>query len=610
MPGLDPAVYARRGVSRRVAYLLSAVLLAVSLTASVVAWRLTDQSVTRQRHSRFVRHVDAVRLALQERLRVQLEALHSLRALFELGEVDHRAWATFCTKLALNERFPGLHRLSFNRRVLRAEVAAYEARQRADPQVAALLPGGFAVKPMPHQGLVDAADQLFVIEQCWPPTGDLPLGVDVYADPVRRDVIDRLRGRHEPLATPLVAFYPSGSCFVVMVAVGSAGDATSCRGVLAAVYLPDELLAHALATTSLAPGVELAVHDGAEATPSSRLFATSPAPVPASARSDAQHLEVAGRTWTLFAWTTPEFDAGTGTRWLPGFMLGASLLTGLALATMLFVLATARDRAQALAKQMTAALEAQRTLQMRSDRLRSLGEMAAGMAHELNQPLQGVRGQAEHMALAMDRGWSIAPERLRGMLDAIVAQADRMTHIVDHVRLFAREAGRPQATAVDVAMVAAAAVGMIGAQIRAKGIEVAVDCPQSGAAMVRGNAFSLEEVVINLLTNARDAVEERLRREPALAGPHIVLTVTAPTAEPRRVTVRVADRGDGMPADVQARAFEPFFTTKSPDRGTGLGLSIARALVAEAGGDIVIDSSPAGTTVTFALPAVNSMERP
>ena len=111
-----------------------------------------------------------------------------------------------------------------------------------------------------------------------------------------------------------------------------------------------------------------------------------------------------------------------------------------------YILALVRDisarvdaeEAQARAE---AELEKQRTQNMRSDRLRSLGEMAAGIAHELNQPLVGVRGLAEHIMIGMDKGLDVSQEQIQDRVSSIVDQADRMSHIIEHVRMFAREAG-------------------------------------------------------------------------------------------------------------------------------------------------------------------------
>ena len=250
--------------------------------------------------------------------------------------------------------------------------------------------------------------------------------------------------------------------------------------------------------------------------------------------------------------------------------------------------------------------DTQRALELRSDRLRSLGEMAAGMAHELNQPLVGVRGLAEHLLIGLERGWDLPPERIQDKLRLIVAQSDRMAHIIEHVRRFARDAGKPERRPTPINDVMQAACGLLGEQLRARGITLTLALTE-GLPPVLVNPFSLEEVFINLLANARDAVEERRAAEPDTAPAEIVLRSALVTrGDAVEIQARVEDSGAGIPAEALARVFEPFFTTKGPDRGTGLGLAISAAIIADLGGRIHIDSTPGqGTEVTVSLPALH-----
>jgi C4-dicarboxylate-specific signal transduction histidine kinase len=256
-------------------------------------------------------------------------------------------------------------------------------------------------------------------------------------------------------------------------------------------------------------------------------------------------------------------------------------------------------------------IERQRVLRMRSDRLRSLGEMAAGMAHELNQPLVGVRGIAEHMLIGLERGWSMPEERQREKLEQIIAQAERMSHIIEHVRLFAREAASPEVRLVQVNNVVESALKLLSEQLRARGLELRVtldpDLPP-----VLANPFSLEEVVINVLVNARDAVEDRLTHEPDTARPRVAVETHVRHVRGRGVAeIRVTDWGMGIPASAKAQVFDPFFTTKDPDKGTGLGLSISKTIIEQVGGSIELESSEGhGTTVILSLPVPSSTPEP
>ena len=267
-----------------------------------------------------------------------------------------------------------------------------------------------------------------------------------------------------------------------------------------------------------------------------------------------------------------------------------------------------RRRAEEARRAAEQELEAQRALSMRSDRLRSLGEMAAGIAHELNQPLVGVRGLAEHNLIAMDRGWDLPEEKLRERLAQIVEQADRMVHIIEHVRMFAREAGKADVSQVQVNDVVRSGMELLDAQFRSHGVEL--DCePAEDLPRVLANPFSLEEVILNLLSNARDAVESRAEEGEGLSPGRVLLRTGLDGKGPEtRVRIEIEDNGVGIPPDILPKVFDPFFTTKDPDKGTGLGLAISRSIVEEFGGRIRIRSTPGkGTSVTLSFPIDNTI---
>ena len=260
------------------------------------------------------------------------------------------------------------------------------------------------------------------------------------------------------------------------------------------------------------------------------------------------------------------------------------------------------ERTEAERQKAEKELELQRTLLVRSDRLRSPGEMAAGIAHELNQPLVGVRGLAEHILIGMSKGWDSSESKLRDRVSRIIEQADRMTHIIQHVRLFAREAGKPEVSDVSLNEVVKSSVGLIETQIRSHGIDLRISLAED-LPVVSVNAFSLEEVILNLLSNARDgleAVPETTVRERILE----VSTELYAANGVRRVGLTVRDRGIGIEEGDLDRVLDPFFTTKDPDKGTGLGLPICKSIVEEFGGSLEITSDPGeGTEVRIFLPA-------
>ena len=270
-----------------------------------------------------------------------------------------------------------------------------------------------------------------------------------------------------------------------------------------------------------------------------------------------------------------------------------------------YILALARDVSTRKAAEEARAraedeLEAQKSLSMRGDRLRSLGEMAAGIAHELNQPLTVVRGAAESSLIGIEEGWDMGLEAVARDMTTIVAQADRMTHIIEHVRMFARDAGKAERGSVQINEAVRSAVGMLESQFRSNGIRLVCELTENLPA-VEANSFSLEEVILNLMSNARDAMMDG---NGQLAEDSILRLRTGATdGQAPLVTVEVEDNGTGIDVDILEKVFDPFFTTKDPDKGTGLGLAVSKSILEEFGGQIDIQSQPdRGTTVSISLP--------
>lgn len=215
----------------------------------------------------------------------------------------------------------------------------------------------------------------------------------------------------------------------------------------------------------------------------------------------------------------------------------------------------------------------------------TLGEMAAGLAHELNQPIAIMSLAAENAAEALESGEDGVEDALV-RLRRIMAQADRAKAIVTQLRAFSR---------VDVATLepvdlGAAVQGMMvlaGQALRDASVQPHIQMPDVLPPVI-GQAVLIEQVLLNIVLNARDALAERPpdRRRIRLDAE------AGPGAE--EVTLRVADSGPGIPADVLTRLFEPFYTTKPPGVGTGLGLSISRTIMRGIGGRIEATNAPDG----------------
>jgi len=223
------------------------------------------------------------------------------------------------------------------------------------------------------------------------------------------------------------------------------------------------------------------------------------------------------------------------------------------------------------------------------ERLAATGRLAAGVAHEINNPLTYVQGNLE--VLLEQRGGAADPATL-GLLREALAGARRVRDIVRDLRTFAR-GGDDAVGACDPAAAARAALDITGNELRHRARLVTRFDPAPRAGIPERR---LTQVLVNLLVNACRAIPE------GGDGPKEI-RVTVREAGGGAV-VEVADSGVGMTPEVRARVFEPFFTTRDVGEGMGLGLALSRAMVAEAGGDIEVESEPGrGSLFRVRLPA-------
>jgi two-component system C4-dicarboxylate transport sensor histidine kinase DctB len=226
---------------------------------------------------------------------------------------------------------------------------------------------------------------------------------------------------------------------------------------------------------------------------------------------------------------------------------------------------------------------------VQSAKLASLGQALAGVAHEINQPLAALTTYIASSRLLLQRGEN---ERAASNVDLMSSVAERMLALVGHLRMFARkETGAT--SRVDVGLTIGNAMRLLHYRIRHESIEVVMDVPAEPA-HVEANPIRLEQVFVNLLSNAVQSMRDR---------PHRVLKVSI-YRDGSNVTTVVADTGSGISAEHMKSLFDPFFTTKEIGEGLGLGLSISYGIVRELGGSIEVESElHIGSRFRVTLPA-------
>jgi PAS domain S-box-containing protein len=239
---------------------------------------------------------------------------------------------------------------------------------------------------------------------------------------------------------------------------------------------------------------------------------------------------------------------------------------------------------------------------IQASKMTTLGLMAAGMAHEINQPLNVIQIYADLFLKSLDKKRSIPEVELRGMVKEITASVERATGIIRHVRDFARQSEVIKSR-IDINAPIRDVFKVLGNQVKMHQIELELklgaDLP-----LVMADHNRLEQVFINLVTNAIDAMDEKAEREECKGMRKFLQIQTF--VEKGRVVITVEDNGIGMSEEVRSKIFEPFFTTKKVGKGTGLGVGISYGIVKDYDGTIEIDSQKGrGTRFSITFPAVS-----
>lgn len=234
---------------------------------------------------------------------------------------------------------------------------------------------------------------------------------------------------------------------------------------------------------------------------------------------------------------------------------------------------------------------------IQASKMATLGQMAAGIAHELNQPLNAIRLGNEYLSMMVEKGKKIPDENLTQVAREVSEQVGRASTIIKRLREFGRKTDFAKEH-VNLNTTIKNVLGIIGKQLSIDNITVALDLAEELPPILAHNN-RMEQVIFNLIANARDALHHKKTGERTIGintfkeNGFVVLTVT--------------DTGTGIPDDLKEKIFDPFFTTKEVGRGMGLGLSIIYGIVKDYGGNIDVDSEEGkGATFKASFPAASA----
>jgi len=241
-----------------------------------------------------------------------------------------------------------------------------------------------------------------------------------------------------------------------------------------------------------------------------------------------------------------------------------------------------------------------------SERMTGIGELATGMAHEINQPLNTISLIIDNILFSIDN-YTITESYLKTKINKVFDNITRIKKIIDHVRTFSRDQDDFIQASFDANESIQNSISMISEQFSHKEIEL-LFYPEDNLPLLEGNAYRFEQVILNMLINSKDAIEEKKKK---ICGKSIKKRIEISTTQKhQQIIIEVKDNGIGIaPKDID-KVLLPFFTTKDPGQGTGLGLSISYGIIKELGGEIEITSTPKiGTSIVIKIPVRDSINK-
>ncbi|MCD4719291.1 MAG: PAS domain S-box protein [Desulfobacula sp.] len=254
---------------------------------------------------------------------------------------------------------------------------------------------------------------------------------------------------------------------------------------------------------------------------------------------------------------------------------------------------------------ITKRLETEQHL-IHASKMATLGEMSTGIAHELNQPLSVIKSASSFCMKKMRKKEIIDKEIFDKLISKIDNNVDRAEKIIHHMRQFARKSDVKLAR-IRINDVLQRTFEMFNQQLKVHGIDVIWD-KNEALPEILADPDRLEQVFINLVINAKDAIEEKWEKEEIDRGDNDRITIVTRSTD-ARVIIEIHDTGIGIQKEAVDRLFEPFFTTKEVGKGTGLGLSISYGIVKECSGLIRIEKSEQGGAVfIISFPVIDSLE--
>lgn len=236
---------------------------------------------------------------------------------------------------------------------------------------------------------------------------------------------------------------------------------------------------------------------------------------------------------------------------------------------------------------------------IQTERLSALGEMSAGMAHEINQPLNTLSILFDNILLEARNNHSVSEDYLVYKSDKVFINIMRIRNLIDHVRDFSRSHEEYILGLFNINESILNALSMVSEQFKSSGVDL-ITFLDENLPQIKGNTYKFEQIILNLISNSKDALIEKKSRNNETFSLFLKIRTCF---DQEHILVEVEDNGIGIKAEIIDKILQPFYTTKKTGKGTGLGLSISYGLIQEMNGKIDIRSKYlSGTSILITLP--------
>lgn len=282
----------------------------------------------------------------------------------------------------------------------------------------------------------------------------------------------------------------------------------------------------------------------------------------------------------IFEWTHRK---STGENFPAEVLLSPIILKGKT-----YLQASVRDISERMRLQKE--LDEARVHQMNASKLASLGEMAGGIAHEINNPMAVIRSQAEVILNSFNRTQKIDSSMLKNGMERIIATSDRISRIIKGLKLLSRDSAMDPLLPVDLQSIMQETLALCEEKLREK--QIRLETRITGPIIIMCRSVEISQVLLNLITNSIDAVENT-------ESPWLKIIATA---EGDFAVIKVIDSGQGIPDNIAEKITQPFYTTKEVGKGSGLGLSITKRIIEKHRGEFYLDQKAFNTTFVIKIP--------